>query len=105
MSDESGRSRRAADSHRPRDFTSAAAGLDRPTYENLKRALELGRWPDGRTLEPRQREICLDAVLSWEAVNLPPEQRSGYIERGACASAGDREGTTAPDRIRILGDE
>lgn len=83
----------------PADFASTAASLDRPTYENLKRALELGRWPDGRRLEPKQREICMDAVLNWEAVNLPPEQRSGYIEAKACADA------PGPDRIRIVGQE
>jgi len=90
--------RRAPDSQRPKDFGSAVAGLDRATYENLRRALELGRWPDGRSLEPRQREICMEAVLNWEATHLPPEQRSGYIEPKACSDA------PQPDRIRILGE-
>jgi len=75
------------------------ASLDRATYENLRRALELGRWPDGRTLEPRQREICMETVLNWEVAHLPPEQRSGYIELKACSDV------PQPDRIRILGEE
>lgn len=91
--------RRAPESQRPKDFASAVAGLDRATYENLRRALELGRWPDGRSLEPRQREICMDTVLNWEAVHLPPEQRTGYIEPKACKDV------PQPDRIRILGEE
>lgn len=101
MSEGPGRRRISADSQRPRDFASAASSLDRPTYENLRRALEIGRWPDGRTLDARQREICLDAVLTWEAAHLPEDQRTGYIERAACS------GDDAPpeDRIRILGDE
>lgn len=88
-----------ASSRPPQDFTSAATGLDQATYTSLKRALELGRWPDGRRLEPRQREICMEAVLTWEAAHLPPEERTGYIERGACSDA------PGPDRIRIVGDE
>ncbi|MCC5886935.1 MAG: DUF1315 family protein [Gammaproteobacteria bacterium] len=90
--------RRAPESQRPKDFASAVASLDRATYENLRRALELGRWPDGRTLQARQREICMEAVLNWEAVHLPPEQRTGYIEPKACSDA------PLPDRIRILGE-
>lgn len=97
------RSRRTPESRRPRDFRTAVGGLDRATYENLRRALALGRWPDGRPLEPRQREICLEAVLTWEAAHLPPEARTGYIERSACGES--PAGEPAPDRIRILGDE
>jgi len=104
MTDRPGRARGVADSQRPPDFGSAAAALDRPTYENLRRALELGRWPDGRVLDARQREICLDAVLTWEAHHLPPEERTGHIERVGC-SGDDRDAAAPADRIRILGDE
>lgn len=104
MTDRPGRARGVADSQRPRDFGAAAAALDRPTYENLRRALELGRWPDGRPLDARQREICLDAVLTWEARHLPPEQRTGYIERAGCTDDGRVDDPPA-DRIRILGED
>ncbi len=83
---------------RPEDFSSAAAQLDRPTYENLRRALELGRWPDGRALEPRQREICIEAVVTWEQAHLPPEQHSGFVHKGRC-------GSDEVTPVRIIGDE
>lgn len=97
------RTRRAPESRRPGDFRSAVKALDRATYENLRRALAVGRWPDGRPLEPRQREICMETVLTWEAEHLPPEARTGYIERGVCSDA-PQPGSGA-DRIRILGEE
>jgi len=84
----------------PTDFASAAAGLDRPSYENLRRALTLGRWPDGRPLDVKQREICMEAVLTWEAAHLPPEQRTGFIETAKCEGRAPE-----PDRIRILDDQ
>ena len=90
---------RGPENKRPTNFASAVASLDRATYENLRRALEVGRWPDGRSLEPRQREICMETVLSWEAMHLPPEQRTGYIQPKACSEA------PQPDRIRIVGEE
>lgn len=89
---------RGPESQRPENFATAVAGLDRATYENLRRALELGRWPDGRALAPGQRDICMETVLKWEALHLPPEQRTGYIEPKACADA------PQPDRIRIMGE-
>ncbi len=91
--------RRAPESQRPQDFATAASSLDRATYENLRRALALGRWPDGRVLEAKQREICMEAVLTWEAAHLPPEARTGYIDRSTCSDG------PGPDRIRILGEE
>jgi uncharacterized protein YeaC (DUF1315 family) len=51
-------------------------------YERLKRAVETGRWPDGRPVSPEQREHCLQAVIAWGERHLPPEERVGYIDRG-----------------------
>ncbi|ROQ20013.1 hypothetical protein EDC38_0606 [Marinimicrobium koreense] len=48
-------------------------------YENLKRAVELGKWPDGRVVTPEQRQHCMEAVIAYEHKHLPPEQHTGYI--------------------------
>lgn len=48
-------------------------------YNNLKRAVELGKWPMGGTLSNEQRELCMQAVIAYEKKNLPAEQHSGYI--------------------------
>ena len=83
-------------SERPETFDDAATRLDRPSYENLRRAVETGRWPDGRRLDDRQRAICREAVQAWELAHLPPEQRSGYVAPGACAT------DDAPVPLRII---
>jgi uncharacterized protein YeaC (DUF1315 family) len=50
--------------------------LDPNVYRNLKQAIELGKWPDGR-------EISLEAVIYYEEKhNVPEEQRVGYLDRG-----------------------
>jgi uncharacterized protein YeaC (DUF1315 family) len=51
-------------------------------YDSLKRAVELGRWPDGSRLSAEQRRECLQAVIAWGQRHLPAEQRVGYIDRG-----------------------
>ena len=32
---------------------------------NLKRAVELGKWPDGNRLTREQLETCMQAVIVW----------------------------------------
>lgn len=68
------------------DFARIAAQMSRDVYESLRRSVELGRWPDGRTLTQEQRQTSLQAVIAWEAMHLPEQQRSGYIDKPDCAT-------------------
>ena len=47
-------------------------------YDSLKRAIEIGKWPDGRPLAEGQKELCIQAVSAYDA-RKPPEQRTGYV--------------------------
>lgn len=59
-----------------------AGRLSRVQYEALKRALELGRWPDGRPLSSEQKAHCMAAIIHWEARHLTAEERTGHIDTG-----------------------
>lgn len=61
--------------------------IDADTYERLKTAVELGKWPNGERLSPQQRELSMQAVIAYETRHLPPEQRTGYIQKneGTCS--------------------
>lgn len=67
-------------------FEDAIANITPEIYENLKLAVELGKWSDGRRLTPEQKELCLQAMIAWEAKNLPEDQRTGYMNAQECAS-------------------
>ena len=56
-------------------------------YDSLKRAIEIGKWPDGRPLAEGQKELCIQAVIAYDA-RKPPEQRTGYVppKTTACES-------------------
>ncbi len=54
-------------------------------YRSLLQALEIGRWPDGRTLSAEQREHTMHAVIAWGEKHLPQEERIGYIDKGSKA--------------------
>lgn len=58
---------------------------------NLKRAVELGKWPDGKRLSPEQLETCLQAVIVWEKQHLPATEHSGYIHKA------EKEGEVCDD--------
>lgn len=61
------------------DYKKMLDALTPEVYENLKRAVELGKWPDGRVVTKEQRETCMQAVIAYEHKHLPPEQHTGYI--------------------------
>lgn len=51
----------------------------------LKRAVEIGKWPDGRGLTQEQRALCMEAVIAYDARFLSESERVGYIDRGSKA--------------------
>ncbi|SDK79245.1 YeaC family protein [Microbulbifer yueqingensis] len=57
---------------------------------SLKRAVELGKWPNGAALTSEQKMLCAEAVRAWELRNLPRDAHVGYVppKNTAC---GDRE--------------
>jgi len=61
--------------------------MDRQVYEQLLESLSTGRWPDGRPLTETQRQHAMRAVITWGEIHLSPEERIGFIDKGA--KAGD----------------
>lgn len=67
-------------------FLEAIENITPEIYQNLKLAVEIGKWPDGRKLTQEQKELTLQALIAWETRNLPEEQRIGYMGPQACSS-------------------
>lgn len=62
-------------------------------YDNLKRSIEIGRWPDGRPLTDQQKEDTLQAIIAYETLKVNEQERTGYLPVKDCSSAPD---DTAP---------
>lgn len=69
------------------EFAELIRSIDSETCDRLRRALELGKWPDGRKLTRRQQELCMQAVIAFDHNNNEEEQRVGFIDRGKKADA------------------
>ena len=70
-------------------YRKAVESLTPELYRRLRQAVETGRWPDGGSVSKDQRAHALQAVIAWETLHLPVEQRSGFIERTGCGSDAD----------------
>jgi len=68
------------------DFLQMIENISPDIYERLKLAVEIGKWPDGERLSQEQKELCLQALITWEAKNLPEELRIGYMGEQHCKS-------------------
>lgn len=71
-------------------------------YASLKRAVELGKWPNGQKLSQEQRETSMRAVIAYEMANLPEEQRSGYIDRTKKDGSQHGKNPLEPQVLKIL---
>lgn len=61
-------------------------------YGNLKTAIELGKWADGRVLTSEQKEHSMQAVIAYELKHFSAEERSGYVppkSHSHCGGEGD----------------
>ena len=53
---------------------------------DLKRAIEIGKFPDNRAVSREQRELMIEATILYDALKLPEEERTGFIHRKKQAS-------------------
>ena len=68
-------------------------------YQNLKTAIELGKWGDGRILTPEQKEHSMQAIIAYELKYMPAEERTGYVPpKSHSHCGGDGEVAEAEDQ-------
>ncbi len=84
------------------DFDQLIKTMTSETVANLRRAVELGKWPDGRKLTPEQRESSLQAVIAWESYHLPESERTGYMAQACSSHNNDTSSDESKDNETIL---
>ncbi len=64
------------------NFEDLIDAINPEIYANLKEALVLGKWPDGRKLSSEQKETIMEALIYYENKQaIPEDERIGYISR------------------------
>ena len=74
-------------------------------HANLRRAIEIGKWPDGRPLTEEQKALSMQAVIAYEATHLDEKDRVGYVEAKDCASKPSPEANEVIANIRWLDED
>ena len=73
------------------NFKQLVEGITPDIYEGLKRGVEIGKWPDGRSLTEEQKILCMQAIILYEAKHLPEQERVGFDLSASCKSKASTE--------------
>lgn len=66
--------------------------IDRLTpdiYQQLKKSVEIGKWPTGQVITQEQRNLCMQAVIAYEEKHFPKQERTGFVppKKTSCDNA------------------
>lgn len=83
------------------NFDEMIASITPEVYENLKRAVELGKWDDGVPLTEEQLESSMQAIIAYDHLHHSDEKRVGYIDRGEKAEGDVCDDPEAPSPVNF----
>ncbi len=63
------------------DYQQAIETMTPEIYQRLLRAVELGKWPDGKLLTDEQRTHSMQAIIAWGERHLSERERVGFIQK------------------------
>jgi uncharacterized protein YeaC (DUF1315 family) len=63
------------------DYQQTIETLSPEMYQRLVRAVEMGKWPDGKVVTPEQRAHAMQAIIAWGERHLPEQERVGYVQK------------------------
>jgi uncharacterized protein YeaC (DUF1315 family) len=84
------------------DYQKMISSMTPEVYESLKRAVELGKWPNGERLTAEQKATCLRAVIAYDGINKHEQDRVGYIHTEKHDHCGGEGDTIVPDMERPI---
>ena len=64
------------------DLKSIIKAMTPEIRDNLSRAIETGRWPDGSELTQKQREDSMQALIAWDSVYGEDSGEPFKVSRG-----------------------
>lgn len=67
------------------------AGITPEVYENLKYAVETGKWQNGKALTPEQRENSMQLVMAYQAKIEQSDQQFTVGKDGEMVNKSKRE--------------
>jgi len=85
--------------NRPGSIEQLVEGMSLEVVDSLRLAVEIGKWSDGKRLDAQQVELCMQAIILYEAKHLPEQKRVGFDLSASCKS---KTGTEQTQIISLL---
>ena len=82
------------------NFQEMIDNMSPEVYESLKYAVEIGKWPNGVPLTQEQKELCLQAVITYDYSNKGEEERVGFIDRNAHLGCSSKTETLEHETVK-----
>ena len=60
------------------DYKQLLDSITPEIYQRFQKAVEIGKWPDGRELSEEQKSLCMQAIIAYDQRN-PEVDRTGYV--------------------------
>ncbi|AEF54862.1 YeaC family protein [Marinomonas posidonica] len=87
------------------NFKEMIDNMSPEVYASLKQAVELGKWPNGVRLTEEQKELCLQAVITYDYSNKSEQQRVGYIDTQVHSGCDSKTSTNEHETIKWVDDK
>ncbi|MGR0279842.1 YeaC family protein [Marinomonas dokdonensis] len=82
------------------NFKEMIDNMSPEVYASLKQAVELGKWPNGVRLTPEQKELSLQAVITYDYSNKSETERVGYINTEVHSGCDSKQSTAEHETIK-----
>lgn len=69
---------------RPETMEHLLGEISPAIFAALKLAVEIGKWEDGKKLKQQQLELCMQAIILYEARHFPKHERTGFEPGADC---------------------
>ena len=79
--------------NRPGSIEQLVERMGVEVVDSLRLAVEIGKWSDGNRLDAQQVELCMQAIILYEAQHLPEQERVGFDLSASCKSKTGAEQT------------
>lgn len=66
---------------RPQNFEDLLARISPELHQQLRVAVELGKWENGERLSAEQKAQCMELIIAWEHRHLPEAERVAWIDK------------------------
>lgn len=81
------------------DFERLIDAITPEIYDQLKRAIELGKWGNGVSLTNEQKASCLQAIIAYDNKHHEQTERVGYVAPKPHIACGEEEDEWQPIRL------